>query len=117
MADDAFSVPDELELVEFFGAEPVERSVEDGYWCYEVVDARGVRLRFSFNIFEQSVQTTLKVANSPLVTVVHEGARVMKIEDRSLTCRFGYVGSTATLVLRVVGAIRLEWASLRKAHS
>ncbi|MEZ4234251.1 MAG: hypothetical protein R3B89_34065 [Polyangiaceae bacterium] len=115
MADDAFLVPDEFELVEFFGAEPVERSVDDGYWCYEMVDARNVRLRFSFNIFEQSVQTALQVANSPLVTLVHEGARAMKIEDQSLTCSFSYVGSTATLVLRVAGAISLEWASLRKA--
>lgn len=115
MANEAFSVPDEVELLEFFGAEPVERSVDDGYWCYEVVDARNVKLRFSFNIFEQSVQTTLQVADSPLITVVHEGARAMKVAKQSLTCSFSYAGSAATLVLRVAGTISLEWASLRMA--
>ncbi|MBK9261883.1 MAG: hypothetical protein IPM54_19025 [Polyangiaceae bacterium] len=114
MVGEAFSVPDEIELLELFGTEPIERSVDDGYWCYEVVDARNVRLRFSFNIFEQSVQTTLQVADLPLITVVHEGARAMKIADKSLTCTFSYAGSAATLVLRVAESIRLEWTSLRK---
>jgi hypothetical protein len=71
-------VPDEFALVGFFGAEPVERSVDHGYWCYEMVDARNIRLRFSFDIFEQSVQTALQVADSPLVTIVHEGAGAIR---------------------------------------
>ena len=114
MAYETFLVPDELELLEFFGAEPVARSVDDGYWCYEMVDDRDVRLRFSFNIFDQSVQTTLQVANLPLLTVVHEGAQVIMIEDQLLTCSFSYAGSTSSLALRIAGGIRLEWASLRK---
>lgn len=101
----AFLVPDEVELLEFFCTEPVECSVDDGYWCYEIVDARDVRLRFSFNIFEQWVRTELHVANSPLITVVHEGARAMKVENQALTCNFSYIGGTATLVLRVAEGI------------
>jgi hypothetical protein len=114
MADEAFSIPDEVELLEFFGAEPVERSVDEGYWCYEIVDARNVKLRFSFNIFEQSIQTTLQVADSPLITVVHEGARSMKVVAQSLICGFSCPGSATTLVLRVAGSISLEWSSLRR---
>jgi len=113
MPDAPFSVPDEVELLEFFGAEPVERSIEEGYWCYELVDARNVKLRFSFNIFEQSVQTTLGVAESSLITVVHEGARSMKIAGPLLTCRFSYAGSAATMLLRIADSISLEWSSLR----
>jgi hypothetical protein len=113
MVIEAFTVPDEVELLGFFGAEPIERSIEDGYWCYEIIDARSVRLRFSFRILEQSVQTTLQVASSPLVTVVHEGARTMRVEHGLLTCRFSYDGSMAILVLRVDQAISLEWTSLR----
>jgi hypothetical protein len=108
-----FSVPDEIDLLEFFGAEPVERSVDDGYWCYEVTDARDVRLRFSFNVFERSVQTTLAVAGSSLVTVSHEGACTMRLSESSLTCRFSYVGADATLVLRIAPDINVNWASLR----
>ena len=36
-----FEVLDEVELLEFFGAEPVERSAEDGYWCYAVTERAG----------------------------------------------------------------------------
>ncbi|MEQ1737161.1 MAG: hypothetical protein ABL886_12255 [Rhodoglobus sp.] len=113
MTSEAFAIPDEVELFEFFGADPVERSVDDGYWCYEVVDARNIRLRFSFNLFEQSVQTTLQAAGTPLVTVVHEGAQTMWVSEQTLTCRFSYAGAQATLVLRLVDSIKLEWSSLR----
>jgi hypothetical protein len=110
-----FAVPDEIELLEFFGVEPVERSIDDGYWCYEIVDARGVQLRFSFNIFERSVQTTLTLTGTPLATMVHEGAQSMTISGHTLTCRFSYQGGRATLVLRFNGSICLEWSSLRSA--
>jgi hypothetical protein len=109
------SVPDEIELLEFFGAEPVERSVEDGYWCYELTDARNITLRFSFKIFEQSVQTTLQVAGSPLIVVSHEGAQTMKLSGDSLTCRFSNAGSDATLVLKISPSISVDWSSLRNA--
>ncbi|NNB89276.1 hypothetical protein [Corallococcus exiguus] len=111
---DVFSIPDELELLEFFSAEPVERSVEDGCWCYEVSDRRGVRLRFSFNLFERSVQTALQVMDSPLITVCHEGAESMTVSGKTMTCRFSYQGSDARLVLRLDDSINLDWSSLRK---
>lgn len=113
MGNDVFSIPDEIELLEFFWAEPVERSVEDGYWCYEVKDRRGVKLRFSFNLFERSVQTALQVMDSPLITVAHEGATSMVISGQTMTCRFSYAGSDARLVLRLGDSIHLEWSSLR----
>ncbi|RKG74378.1 hypothetical protein D7W82_38085 [Corallococcus sp. CA049B] len=109
-----FSIPDELELLEFFCADPVERSVEDGYWCYEVTDRRGVRLRLSFNLFERSVQTALQVMDSPLITVSHEGAESMTVAGQTMTCRFSYKGSDARLVLRLGDSIQLDWSSLRK---
>ena len=33
-----FQIPDEIELIGFFGAEPIERSLEDGYWRFEIRD-------------------------------------------------------------------------------
>ena len=41
---------------------------EDGYGCYEISDERGVTLRFSFHLFERSVQTVLSVTWSSLRT-------------------------------------------------
>ncbi|RKH48106.1 hypothetical protein D7Y23_20750 [Corallococcus sp. AB050B] len=108
MSSDVFLIPDELELLEFFWAEPVERSVDDGYWCYEVTDRRGVRLRFSFNLFERSVQTALQVMDSPLMTVSHEGATTMAVSAKMLTCHFSYQGSDARLVLHLDDSIHLE---------
>jgi hypothetical protein len=109
-----FVVPDEMELVAFFGTEPVERQVEDGYWCYESSDNRGVTLRFSFDLFEQSVQTAILMDGAPLATVAHEGAQVMAITDQTLTCRFASSGTRTTLVLRVTDSINLEWSTLRR---
>ncbi|QAT81662.1 hypothetical protein EJ065_0047 [Corallococcus coralloides] len=115
MSSDVFSIPDEIELLEFFWAEPVERSVEDGYWCYEVTDRRGIKLRFSFNLFERSVQTAFQVMDSPLITVSHEGAKSMTVSGKVMTCHFSYEGSDAQLVLRLDDSINLDWSSLRKS--
>ncbi len=115
MGNDIFSIPDELELLEFFSSDPVERSLEDGDWCYEVTDRRGVRLRFSFNLFERSVQTTLQVMDSPLITVVHEGAISMAVSGKVMTCHFSSAGSDARLVLRLGDSIHLEWSNLRRS--
>jgi hypothetical protein len=107
-----FVVPHESDLREFFGAEPVECSVEDGYWCYEVVDERDAALRFSFKLFERSVQATLSVAQRPLVTVAQEGAEFMGLSGRTLTCRFACPGGRGTLVLRIDREIYLDWSTL-----
>lgn len=115
MADGVFVVPTEAELSNYFGSEPVSRSVADGYWCYEIEDARGVLLRFSFNVFERSVQTTLAVGRSNLTTVVCEGADSLRIDGPSLRCAFSTAGTAATLVLRVNDGILVDWASLRSS--
>lgn len=111
----AFRVPDEVALVELFGSDPVERSVESGHWCYEVAGKGDVVLRFSFNILEQSVQTALRVAGVPLATVVHEGAQAMSIDGDTLTCRFSFTGVDTTLVLRLGDSMNLQWSSLRRS--
>jgi len=110
---DAFSVPDEVELLDFFGTEAVERSVEDGYWCYEASDGGGVTLRFSFHLFDRSVQTAIRVKGIEIATVSHEGAREMAVDGTLLRCRFSYQGAEGKLVLSVTDSIKIEWWSLR----
>ena len=109
----AFSVPDEVEMLAFFGADALERSLADGYWCYEVADERGVTLRLSFKLFERSVQTALRIAGAPLATVAHEGAEAMTIVAETLTCRFACSDATTELRVRVSDLISVEWSSLR----
>lgn len=111
--NEPFTVPDEIDLLGFFESEPVEGSIEDGYWCYEVTDTRGVCLRFSFNLFEQSVQTARRLGTTPLATVVHEGAETMRLEGQTLTCRFSYAGAESKLTVCLGESITVDWASLR----
>lgn len=30
----SFDVPDELDLISFFGVDPLERVPDDGFWCF-----------------------------------------------------------------------------------
>lgn len=113
MSDHAFSIPGESDLIAFFGSKALEHSIEDGYWCYEVRDPRDVHLQFSFNIFEQSVQTALHIGDSPITTIVHEGAQDMRIAASRLLCTFSSPGSAATLALRLEPFIAVEWSTLR----
>lgn len=108
-----FSVPDEVELLEFFGAKPIERSVEDGYWCYETIDSRGVRLRFSLNLFERSVQTELSVAGKPVAIVSHEGATRLRREGAALSCEFLGANWKASLTVVIGAVLHVEWSTLR----
>lgn len=49
-------VPDELDLLAFFESEPVDSMPEEGYYCYKLVDDRGMSLYFSFHAIEGSIE-------------------------------------------------------------
>ena len=108
-----FTVPDEVELMGFFGADAVERNVEDGYWCYELTDGRGVTLRFSFNVFEQSVQTAISVASTVVSIVSHEGAQHIRLESNNLECEFLLEGGKTKLIVQAGDRLSVNWATLR----
>lgn len=67
-----FETAGELELLDFFWSEPKEAAPQDGYWCYRVQDDQRVGLRFSFNVLERSVQTTLFVNDREVEVVSQE---------------------------------------------
>ena len=108
-----FQVLDEAELTDFFSVGPLDRTVEDGYWCYEVSDERGVKLRFSFNIYEMSVQTALSVGGAAAATVSHEGAERMLVRDGKLRCEFSTGGDRTTLTLECDRTLSVVWSTLR----
>jgi hypothetical protein len=107
-----FEVLDEVELLEFFGTDPVERSAEDGYWCYAVTDERGVMLRFSFNIFERSVQTVVSLGGTNIATVSHEAADRMIVRDGKLRCEFSSEDSKTTLSVETGRSLSVVWSTL-----
>ena len=108
-----FQVPDEYALLAFFGAEPIERAPADGCWCYEFTDRRGVTLRFSFNIFQQSVQTTVLAAGVPVSTMSHEGAERLRVDSDRLNCRFSLRGAESTLSVQLGDQLGINWTILR----
>jgi hypothetical protein len=108
-----FLVPDQVELLEFFGSGPVTQVVEDGYWCYEISDTRGLVLRLSFNLHERSVQTVLSLRGSNIATVSHEGADRMLLRDGKLRCEFSSGSEKTTLTLETGRSISVTWSSLR----
>jgi hypothetical protein len=109
----SFEIPSEADLTDFFGAGPTDRSVDDGYWCYDITDHSGVALRFSFNLYERSVQTVLNVAGTAIATVSHESAERVVIRDRMLRCEFSGSASRTTLIVKLAERISVTWTTLR----
>ncbi len=109
----SFSALDEIELLDFFGVEPLERDAADGYWAYEVTDQRGVTLRFSFSLYERSVQTVVRLGESVVASVSYEGAVSMRREGAVLRCDFLASGAKGTLSMSFGEAVRVDWATLR----
>jgi hypothetical protein len=112
-----FKVPDELELLDFFGVEPLESAPEDGYWCYEVTDQFKVRARVSFSIFERSLQIVLSCNDREIMTVSQEGAvKLTTFETSSgltLHCEFVYADAHSAVSIQVRPEIKVNWSILK----
>jgi hypothetical protein len=107
-----FLIPPIIELSGFFGADPVEESIEDTYVCYEIADARGVKLRFSLAAIERSVQTVLSVAQHSMITVSHEQATQLSVHRRILRCEFSGKDCKTKLTIDLNDGICVVWATL-----
>lgn len=104
--------PSDLELLEYFESEPVESVPYDGFWSYECTDGDGVTVRLSCNAIAQSIQTDVVVGGRQVVTVVHECAEEIKIENDVLFCSFTQ-GQLTQLEVRVRPNVSVKWSSLR----
>jgi len=107
------NLPPIIELTEFFGAPPVEESTEDGFVCYEIIDHRGVELRFSLAAHERSVQTVVSLGDQSLITVSHEQATQISLHARILRCEFSTRDSKTTLAVDLNEGVSVTWASLQ----
>lgn len=110
---ESFSALHTAELREFFGGDPVESDASDGFCAYEMRDRLGVTLRLSFNLYERSVQTELRLGESVMVSVSQEGATAMRRDGALLRCDFRSVGTKTTLSIDTRDYIRVDWATLR----
>jgi hypothetical protein len=111
--DHLLEVPEELELIDFFGVDPLERAPQEGYWSFEVKDDRGVTLRFSFNLFERSIQTELSIGGPVFETVSHELADRLHLGLGELRATFAAANAKTLLTVTVTPTIKVRWSTLR----
>lgn len=112
---------DELAMLELFYSEPVIAIPTDGYWCYEVTDASGIKLRFGMDVIQESVQINLKLSALSIVNFTFEMVEDIEIIDPEKG-RFAFevaakdreVKTKVQVELRPY--IRIEGASLRGAY-
>jgi len=107
-----FLVPDDVDLLQYFGVPPVEQGTSDGYSCYAVNDTRGVELRFSFDTLERSVQTVLSSQRTRIALISREGADRMYLRAGTLCCEFSTLAEKTMLTLQVHPVISVVWAGL-----
>ncbi len=110
------SIPDELDLFEFFNSEPIVSNPGEGFWCYERDDGKGLALRLSFNILEKSIQTILLVDGNETEIVSHEGAtRIYIVEEsntKKLKCNFLSTSTNTSLEIMFEPDFRILWQSI-----
>jgi len=102
--------PTELQLLEFFGVEPV---IQDDVTAYTVFDANGLALTLSFNDMDDSLQTTLQIGERVIAVVCQEGMTRLWIGDGVLMGEFTYEDARISLALNLHPYIHVEWSGLR----
>jgi len=108
-----FEVPNELVLINFWGAAPLKAVPEEGLWFYEIVDQLGLKLRLSFHLYERSLQIVILLREQEIITVVQEGAVQLSIvDDTTLECKFEYRDAFALLKLQIRPVILIHWSTL-----
>lgn len=79
------SLPSEADLNDLFGTTPIEAEPSDGFWAYELDDAKGGRLSLSIDAFARSIDVSVARDQDEVLRVTQEGVTAVTIE-RGLLC-------------------------------
>jgi hypothetical protein len=113
---DMFTIPSELELLEWFGCEPTK--AEDGQYRYQVSDKSNVTLIFSFDVIQASIQTVVIKADVPVTKVVQESARKLWIQEfggrKHLRAECLLGSHRVEMSIEIEPCIKVEWITLRE---
>jgi len=104
--------PTQLQLLEFFGVEPV---IQDDVTAYTVSDDGGLVLTLSFNIADDSLQTSLLFGERVIAVVSQEGMTRFWISDGVLMCEFVHENVRINLAVSTHPNIHVEWSGLRSS--
>lgn len=102
--------PTELQLLQFFGVDPV---VDDDVSTYTVSDARGLELSVSFNIADDSLQTAIRFKGGLVDVVSYEGMTKFWIDCDLLSAEFLQTFVKVSVRVRVQPNIEINWSGLR----
>ena len=105
----------EYELEEWFSC--VFEKIGEGRYRYRTADRSGTQLDFSFDLFEGSIQTIVRAGGEAIITVVHENASRLWLQDlgksKVLWVEFLTKAERMELKIEVEPRIQVEWSTLR----
>ena len=108
--------PEDFELLDFFGSEPIECEPQDGLFAYRFADQNGVTLVFSFHWIQASIQAQLLVNGTEIAVFCQEGAKRLSIENDAVgqyLCGYFEIDSTfVDAQIRVSPHISVKWSTL-----
>lgn len=102
--------PTELQLLEFFGVEPV---IHDDVTAYTVFDDSDLALTLSFNTADDSLQTSLQIGERVIAVVSQEGMTRFWISDGVLMCEFVHEDVRFNVAVSTHPNIHIEWSGIR----
>jgi UPF0288 family protein (methanogenesis marker protein 3) len=110
------NIPEEWELIEFFGSAEYKSKPEDGFHCYELIAEASLSIEFSLNIFQGSVQVKLRLKKEEVLNIYQEGVVGLSIEGRPtgkvLMVSFDIEAENSSLILRLDPAIHVAWEQM-----
>tara|TARA_R110002111_G_C5992679_1_gene372161 strand:+ start:531 stop:854 length:324 start_codon:yes stop_codon:yes gene_type:complete len=102
--------PSDLDLLEFFEAEP---NIDGDIQTYHAQDSSGAAIAFSFNTSDDSVQTLLKHDERIVSLTSHECLTRMWIDGETLHAEVESVSYRIRFSMVLRPFVRIEWSGIR----
>lgn len=106
---ESIEYPEALDLLDFFGTEPV---IDSDVRIYNVRDSLDNELAFSYDPYADWVKTQLRQNGCCIVSVCNEGLTQMDVVESALTAEFLRSDFKISLRLILQPNIRVEWSGL-----
>jgi len=109
-------MPEEWELIDFFGPSEYKSKPEDGLHYYELATENNLRVSFALNIFLRSVHVKFRLSNEEIVSIYQEGVTSISIQGRptgnALIVCFDAVDRSRSLIFRLKPNPFVSWEEM-----
>ena len=110
------NMPEEWELIDFFGPSEYKSKPEDGIHCYELIAADGKSICFLLNLFQRSVQVRIGLNGDEILSIYQEGVSNLSIQARPdgkfLVVTFNNTGDDRILKLGLQPTAHVSWEGM-----